>query len=208
MTLFRFLFRFHLTGSRLSPSELKVIDPIGAGLAGRALLEAGNETAAHLLAGFCMECVTGKSGSVSSVDPFGGELRSSTVFVCFFDRRFDGRDGFIRNLVSVCCLAMVKSKFKVRNFMRHPLVEVWYPRLNGYGLIFAYGLGLSFAVGLATEFSVICRFVDQLSVLLFSLADFIFGSRIVYYISNLIVERNKEQSFIFVTPKYKINLDL
>jgi len=119
MTLFRFLFRFPLTGSRLSPSELKVIGAIGAGLAGRALLEAESETAAHLLAGFCMKCVTGKSESVSSVDPFGGELRSSTVFVCFFDRKFDGRDGFVRNLVSVCCLglglAMVKFKFKVRN---------------------------------------------------------------------------------------------
>ena len=121
MTLFSFLFRFHLTGSRLSPSELKVIDPIGAGLAGlaglagRALLEAENETAIHLLAGFCMECVTGKSETVSSVDPFGGELRSSAALVCFFDRKFDGRDGFVRNLVSVCCLAMVWFKFKVQN---------------------------------------------------------------------------------------------
>lgn len=125
MTLFIFLFRFHLTGSRLSPSELKVtlrLDPTGAGLAGRALLEGGNETAAHLLAGFCMRCVTGKSESVSSVDPFGEELESSAVFVCFFDRKIGGREGFVRNLVSVCCLAMVEFKFKVRfhSFIRYP----------------------------------------------------------------------------------------
>ena len=61
-----------------------------------------------------MRCVAGKSESVSSVDPFGDELESSTVFGCFFDRKTGGREGFVRNLVSVCCLAMVRFKFKIR----------------------------------------------------------------------------------------------
>jgi hypothetical protein len=118
MTLFNFLFRFHLTGSRLSPSERKVTvrpEPIAAGLAERVLPKGGDEVVVHLLAGFCLRCVTGTSESVSSADTFGEESESSTVLVlvCFFDLKTDGREGFARNFVSVCCLAM--AEFKVRN---------------------------------------------------------------------------------------------
>lgn len=115
MILFNFLFRFHLTGSGLSSSELKVIarlDPIRTGLAERVLLEGGDETAAHLLAGFCVGCVTGTSESVST-DTFSEESESSTILVCFLVRETDGREGFVKNFVSVCCLAMVE--FKIRN---------------------------------------------------------------------------------------------
>jgi len=120
MALLNFLFRFHLTGSGLSSSELKVtvrLDPIGPGLAGRVLPEGGDETTIHLIAGFCVRCATGKSESVSSADRCNEESESSTALVCFFDRKTDGREGFVRNFVSVCCLAMVE--FKVRNPQLH-----------------------------------------------------------------------------------------
>lgn len=121
MTLFNFLLRFHLTGSRLSPSELKFtvrLHPIGAGLAGCVLLEGGDEAAAKLLARFCVRWVTGTSESVSSTT-FGEESKSSADFVCFFDRKTDGREGFVRNLVSVCCLAIVEFGFKAQNAWLH-----------------------------------------------------------------------------------------
>ena len=121
MTLFNFLLRFHLTGSRLSPSELKVtvrLGPIGVGFAERVLL-GGDETTVHLLAGFCVRCVTGTSESVSSTDTFGEESESSTAFVRLFDRKTGGCEGFVRNLVSVCCLAMVEFEFKIRNPWLH-----------------------------------------------------------------------------------------
>ncbi len=46
--------------------------------------------------------------------------------------------------------------------------------------------------------SVVSRFADQVSVLLISLADFICGTFIIHYISNLIVECHREGAFIFV----------
>jgi hypothetical protein len=120
MTLFNILLRFHLTGPRLSPSELTFtvwLDPIGAGLVERILLEGEGETAVHLLARFCVRCVTGTSESVSSTGI--GEPESSAAFVCVFDRTTDGREGFVRNLVSVCCLAMVELGFKAQNVWPH-----------------------------------------------------------------------------------------
>src|SRR5258706_10509121 len=42
------------------------------------------------------------------------------------------------------------------------------------------------------------RSADQVSILLSSFADFIWGSRIMYYISALIVERNKQEVVIFI----------
>jgi len=113
MILFNFLFRFHLTGSGLSPSELTVtvnLGPIGSGLAPHALPEGGDETAIRLLAAFWVRCVTGKSESVSSADTFSEESESSTVFVCLLDRETDGCEEFVKNFVSFCCLAMVEFK--------------------------------------------------------------------------------------------------
>jgi hypothetical protein len=118
--LFDLLFRFHVTGSGLLPSMLKVtvgLDALGAGLAGRVLLEEGDETAVHLFAGFCVRCVKGTSESVSSADTFSEESDPTTVLVCFFNREADGREVFVRNFVSVCCLAMVE--FKVEIYSHH-----------------------------------------------------------------------------------------
>lgn len=122
MVLFNFLFRFHLAGSGLSSSELKItvgLDPVGSGLAGRVLPvpEGGDETATQLLAGFCVRCVTDKSESVSSMGAFSEESESGTALVCF-DRKPDGCGGFVKNFVSVCCLDMVE--FNVQDLLHTP----------------------------------------------------------------------------------------
>ena len=53
--------------------------------------------------------------------------------------------------------------------------------------------------------SIIYRFADQAIVLPYSLADFKCGSRVVEYISNLIVERNRQEVLMFVTNSVSLN---
>ena len=127
-------------------------------------------------------------------------LHRPTTPIHFCIRTGDDPLSSIESGLVLCCILGLSVSFRSSSSSCPHVPLLWLCSLDG--CVRRMAIPIVFHPDCYCLMVSVSRYIESivLSSLLFLLADFICGSRIVYYISNLIVECNKQEAFIFVNP--------